>query len=140
MRGQRARERSEPLPKLCEECKRRRLPYGEGVPMLRRANTRADRSRDRRWRACRIGFASQRSAAPTIADKVSFFGELCWIARDRGYNAGWARTSIGNGSASGRMTRACAARRPTPPSLKTKNWIVSRRIAFAKAKERVARG
>ena len=81
---------------------------------------------------------SRRSGAnATIADKAAFFSELKGYATLRGYNDGWAshkyRERFGVWPNDPRVR--CA--RPTPPSLKTKNWIISRQIAFAKAKERV---
>ena len=107
--------------------------------MLRLAHTRSNRCRGHRWRACRVGLASKRPA-PTLADKATFFGELKGYATLRGYNDGWAshkyREQFGVWPNDPRVR--CA--RPTPPSLKTKNWIISRQIAFAKAKSALAHG
>jgi DNA repair protein RadD len=78
--------------------------------------------------------------APDIAEKAAFFGELKGYATRQGYSDGWAshkyRERFGGWPNDPRVRYA----RPTPPSLKTKNWIVSRRIAFAKARGVAAHG
>jgi hypothetical protein len=89
-----------------------------------------------------IEFGSRRTGAtaPSIADHASFYGELLWFARDRGYADGWAshkfREKFGVWPNDPCIRNASAR----PPSLKTKNWLVSRVIAFAKARRRVANG
>jgi DNA repair protein RadD len=128
--SQRARERSEPLPKLCEGCKAvvpraaRECPCC-GSPIHVRTDIEAIDGE-------LVELGSRRSGAPTIHDKAAFFGELKDHAILRGYNDGWAshkyRERFGVWPNDPRVR--CAS--PTPPTLKTKNWLVSRRIAFAK--------
>jgi superfamily II DNA or RNA helicase len=136
----RKRERSEPLPKLCEECRAVVARMAKacsccGTPMHARTEVESVDGE-------LVELGSRRSGvkAPDIADKAAFFGELRWIARDRGYASGWVnhkyRERFGVWPNDSRIKCAAA----TPPSIKTKNWIVSRRIAFAKARERVAHG
>ena len=134
----RKREHSEPLPKLCEGCKAV-VPRGAkecpccGSPMHARTDVEAIDGE-------LVELGSRRSGAPTLEDKAAFFSELRGHATLRGYNDGWAshkyRERFGVWPNDSRVR--CA--KPTPPSLKTKNWIVSRQIAFAKARERVAHG
>ncbi len=134
----RARERSEPLPKLCEGCKAvvpraaRECPCCGSLICARTEVEAVDGEL--------VELGSRRSGVPTIEDKAAFFGELKGHATLRGYSDGWAshkfRERFGVWPNDPRVR--CA--RPTPPSLKTKNWIVSRQIARAKAMERVARG
>jgi DNA repair protein RadD len=136
----RERERSERLPKLCDECKAVVEPGAKACPSCGapiRARTEVESAEGE---LVELGLRRTGSAAPSISDKISFYGELCWIARDRSYASGWAghkyRERFGVWPNDPRVR--CA--RPVPPSIKTKNWIVSRWIAFAKAKERVAHG
>jgi DNA repair protein RadD len=72
--------------------------------------------------------------APSIGDQISFYGELLWIARERGHKPGWVghkyKERFGSWPNDPRVRSAIAR----PPSLKTKNWIVSRQIAFANAR------
>ena len=139
MPAQRARERSEPLPKLCEGCKAvvprtaRECPCC-GSPIHARTEVESGR-----WRAYRVGLASQWRSRP-LRTRPHSSASSRGYATLRGYNDGWAshkyRERFGVWPNDPRVR--CA--RPTPPSLKTKNWIVSRQIAFAKARERVAHG
>src|SRR6185437_17092471 len=72
--GQRARERSEPLPKLCEGCKAvvpraaKECPSC-GSPMHTRTDVEAVDGE-------LVELGSRRSGAPTIEDKAAFFAEL----------------------------------------------------------------
>jgi DNA repair protein RadD len=136
--GQRARERGESLPKLCEGCKAvvpraaRECPSC-GSPLHARTEVEAVDGE-------LIELGSRRSGQPSIEDKAAFFGELKGHATLRGYDEGWAshkyRERFGVWPNDPRIR--CAA--PAPPSLKTKNWLVSRQIAFAKGRNRVAHG
>ena len=130
----RARERSKPLPKRCEECsavvsRMARICPSCGAPI--RAKTEVESAE-----GDLVEFGSRRtgSHAPSIADKISFHGELLWIARERGHKPGWVgfkfKERFGAWPNDPRVRSAI----PRPPSLKTKNWIVSRQIAFAKAR------
>jgi DNA repair protein RadD len=136
--SQRAHERSEPLPKLCEGCKAVVPRAAKECPSCGswiHARTEVEAVDGEL-----IELGSRRSGAPTIEDKIAFFSELKGHATLRGYNDGWAshkyRERFGVWPNDPRIK--CAA--PTPPSLKTRNWIVSRQIARAKARERVAHG
>jgi len=134
------RERTEPLPKLCEGCKvvipraAKECPSC-GSPIHARTQIEAIDGE-----LVELGSRRTGTSAPSIADKITFFGELRGHAQIRGYNDGWAshkyRERFGVWPNDPRVR--CA--RPTPPSLKTERWIISRRIAFEKAKERVAHG
>ena len=132
----RARERSKPLPKRCEECsavvsRMARACPSCGAPI--RAKTEVESAE-----GDLVEFGSRRtgSHAPSIADKISFHGELLLIARERGHKPGWVgfkfKERFGAWPNDPRVRSAI----PRPPSLKTKNWIISRQIAFAKARAR----
>jgi DNA repair protein RadD len=131
-----AGERSKPLPKRCDECSAivsctARACPSCGAPI--RAKTEVESAEGEL-----IEFGSRRTgaSAPSIADKISFHGELLWIARERGHKPGWVgykfKERFGDWPNDPRVRSAI----PCPPSLKTKNWIVSRQIAFAKARAR----
>jgi DNA repair protein RadD len=133
-----AGERSKPLPKRCDECSAivsctARACPSCGAPI--RAKTEVESAEGEL-----IEFGSRRTgaSAPSIADRISFHGELLWIARERGHKPGWVsykfKERFGVWPNDPRVRSAI----PRPPSLKTRNWIVSRQIAFAKAREGVA--
>ena len=77
---------------------------------------------------------TKRSAARTILEQEEFHGELRWIASVRGYAPGWAAHKFKERF--GLWPNDWQVRLATPrePSLKTKNWLRSRQIAFAKAR------
>jgi DNA repair protein RadD len=79
---------------------------------------------------------TKRAAAQIIAEQEQFHGELRWIATVRGYAPGWAahkfREKFGVWPNDWQVRLA----QPREPSLKTKNWLRSRAIAYAKGRER----
>jgi hypothetical protein len=132
--GHGARERREPLPKLCEECRAVVARMAKacsccGTPTHARTEVESVDGE-----LVELGSRCSGVKPPDIADKAAFYGELRWIARDRGYASGWVshkyRERFGVWPNDSRIKCAAAA----PPGIKTKNWIVSRRIAFAKAR------
>jgi DNA repair protein RadD len=82
----RAREHSEPLPKLCEEC-RAIVPRAAracaccGAPIQSRTEVESVDGE-------LIELGSRRSGAPVIEDKAAFFSELKGHATLRGYSDG----------------------------------------------------
>jgi DNA repair protein RadD len=130
--SRRARERGEPLPRLCEGCKAvvpraaRECPSC-GSPIHARTEVEAVDGE-------LVEIGARRSGPPSIEDKAAFFSELRGYATLRGHQEGWAahkyREKFGVWPNDPRIR--CAA--PAPPSLKTKNWLVSRQIAFAKGR------
>jgi DNA repair protein RadD len=136
----RNRERSAHLPKRCDDCEAVVAPGAKACPSCG-APIRA-KSQVEGVEGDLVEFGSRRAgaAAPSIGDKISIYGELLWIARERGLKPGWVgykfKERFGVWPNDPRVRSAIAH----PPSLKTKNWIVSRQIAFAKAKERAAHG
>jgi hypothetical protein len=136
--SQRARERSEPPPKLCEGCKAvvpraaKECPSC-GSPIHARTEVEAVDGEP-------IELGSRRSGQPSIEDKAAFVGELKGHATLRGYNYGWASHKYRERFGVWPNDPRVRCTRPAPPSLKTKNWIISRQIARAKAMERIAHG
>jgi DNA repair protein RadD len=138
--GSRARERSEPLPKLCEVC--RAVVPGTaracsccGAPIQART---AVESLD--GELIELGSRRRGEKAPDIAEKAAFFGELKGYAMERGYKDGWASHKYHERFGVWPNDQRVCCAQPALPSLKTKNWIVSRQIARVKARERVAHG
>jgi RNA polymerase subunit RPABC4/transcription elongation factor Spt4 len=130
------KERGEPLPKLCDECKAVVPPRATCCPQcghLTRAWTTIEAVDGE---LVKIGDRAPGNGASIIADKAGFYGELRGHAKALGYADGWVahkfREKFGHWPNDPRV-RSAEAR---PPSLKTRNWIRSRQIAFAKARER----
>jgi DNA repair protein RadD len=138
--GSRARERSEPLPKLCEVC-RALTPHAARACSCCGAPIGARMEVDSVYgELVKLGSRRSGAKAPDITEKAAFFGELKGYAAGRGYNDGSAPHKYRERFAIWPNDPRVQCARPTSPSLKTKNWIVSRQIAFAKARERVAHG
>ena len=132
--GSTKKERGEPPPKLCPECKavlgyKARECSACGAQIIA-----VSQVREVQGELVELGARRSGEKAPDIAEKAAFFGELLWIVRDRGYSSGWAahkyREKFGVWPNDPRIRCATASR----PSLKTKNWIVSRQIAFIKGR------
>jgi DNA repair protein RadD len=130
--GSTKKERGEPLPKLCPECKavlgyKARECSACGAKIV---STSLVREADGELVELRSRKSGGREA--TSDEKAAFFGELKGYATVRGYSVAWAahkyREKFGVWPNDPRIRCATAS----PPSLKTKNWIVSRQIAFAK--------
>jgi superfamily II DNA or RNA helicase len=132
--GQERSERSAPLPRLCDECKAVMSRAALGCDQC--GAVRESKSAVVHLDGELVEFGSGKRSAwtPTVAEKAAFYSELLWIARERRYKAGWApnqfRERFGVWPNDPRVKFA----EPSQPSLKTKQWVQSRQIAFAKAR------
>jgi DNA repair protein RadD len=128
--------KSEPLPRLCGECKAI-VPRHLNVCGSCGAPIRA-KSEVQTLDGELVEFGARRSGKSVLstADKAAFYGELSWIARDKGYASGWAahiyreKFRVWPNDEIKRTTSLRA------PSLKTLGWLTSRRIAYAKTRGR----
>jgi superfamily II DNA or RNA helicase len=66
-------------------------------------------------------------------EKMSFYSQLLWIAKDRGYKQGWASHKFKERFGTWPPFRFAA---PKPPDQATLSWVRSREIAYAKAMEK----
>ena len=82
---------------------------------------------------------TKRNAARTIREQEEFHGELRWIASVRGYAPGWAAHKFRERFGIWPNDWQVRLARPREPSLKTKNWLRSRQIAFAKGRALMAK-
>jgi DNA repair protein RadD len=129
-----AKERAEPLPKLCDECKAVIPPKANecpccGAPVLTRMTVAHEPGELIEFGSLRTG-----KVEPTVAEKAIFFAELRGYAEARGYAEGWLahkyREKFGVWPNDPRIRSWPAL----SPSLATRNWIKSRQIAFAKGR------
>jgi DNA repair protein RadD len=128
-RSEKKKERVEPLPKLCPECKavlgyRARECSACGAQII--AVTEVHEAEGD---LVDIGARQSGKRQATLFEKDQFFAELRGYAQHKGYAEGWAshkfKEKFGvwpNG----------VGRNVIAPSLTTLNWIRSRQIAFAK--------
>jgi DNA repair protein RadD len=136
----RKREAGEPKPKFCEACTAIVSPRATTCevceePIHAKTNVRAIDGE-----LVELGSRKSGEKPLHIEDKAQFFGELKGYAQVRGYAEGWASHKYRErfGVWPNLPTIRCAP--PRAPTLKTKNWIVSRQIARAKAREHIAHG
>jgi DNA repair protein RadD len=132
----RNRERSERLPKRCDECKAVVAPGAKACPSCGAPIRGKTEVESAEGELVELGSRRTGAVAPSIGDKISFYGELLWIARERGHKPGWAGFKFKERCVSWPNDPRVRSATPRPPSLKTKNWIVSRQIAFAKTRAR----
>lgn len=127
--------RAKPLPRLCQDCSAV-LPHSARVcPECGKIQEVRTDVEHRDGELVELGSAlARRSAAATIAEKAAFHSELRWIATVRGYAPGWASHKFRERFGVWPNDPRVRAATPQEPSLKTKNWLRSRQIAFAKAR------
>jgi len=128
------RKREARLPVLCEECKAV-LPRGARVcPVCGAVREACSTVEHRDGELVELGSGRRSASSPTIVEKAAFFAELQWMARERGYAPGWAahkfRERFGVWPNDPRIRYA----QPAPPSLRTRNWVRSRQIAWARGR------
>ena len=137
-RKQEDKEQAETLPKLCDECRAVIPPKAEvcpecGAPVIRRM---AVEHQD--GELIELGARRSGRASPTFAEKAIFHAELKGYAERRGYADGWVSHKYRQRFGVWPNDPRIKSGPPISPSLQTRNWIISRQIAWAKG--RVAHG
>jgi len=126
-------ERSVPLPRLCDACKAV-LP-ARSIVCSECGATREAKNRIVHRDGELVEFGTQAPAwtGPTIPEQRTFLSELKGYARGRSYKDGWSAHKFRErfGHWPDWSLRDVA---PTAPSLKTKNWIIARQIAWARGR------
>jgi DNA repair protein RadD len=130
-----AGERAKPLPRLCQGCSAVLPQSAKVCPECGKVREVRTEIEHRDGELIEVGSRpTKRNAAQTLLELEDFYGELRWIASVRGYAPGWAghkfRERFGLWPNDWQVRLA----QPREPSLKTKNWLRSRQIAFAKAR------
>jgi superfamily II DNA or RNA helicase len=129
--AQQPRERSDPLPKVCDEC-RCVVPRGARICSSCGAEIRA-RTDIESVSGELIEFGSRRSGKrePEAWEKKRFYSELLGYAARRGFKRGWAFHKFQERF---RHQPSGYSHVGMEPSIATLNWLKSRQIAFAKAR------
>lgn len=136
--GSERAEKAAPLPRLCDCCKAvmpREAKVCSACGTVREAKSAIAHNDDE---LVEFGSGRKSGAVTTVADMARFNAELRWIARERGYSEGWSSHKFKERFGVWPNNPRIKLAEPTEPSLKTKQWVRSRQIAFAKA--RVAHG
>jgi DNA repair protein RadD len=128
------RERKVPLPRLCDDCK---AVIPRGATVCSQCGVVIEAKTDvviRDGNLIKIGSPVAAAPAPSMAERIVFFAELKHIAHERGYSPGWAAHKFKDRFGSWPNGWEYRSAPPRLASLKTKQWVRSRTIAFAKRK------
>ena len=130
--GSAKKERAEPLPKLCPECKvvlsyTARECSACGAQIIAITEVREAEGE-------LVELGSRKSGARSIpaVDKEAFYAELKWIQRRKGHKSGWCWHKYQERFKGERPPKWFETLTPREPSISTQNWMKSRAIAFAK--------
>jgi DNA repair protein RadD len=124
--------RVEPLVILCTESKAVLSPRLKTCTECRTAREAKTDIEHRDGVLVELGSGHAPRYVPTISDMAAFLGELKWVAREQGYAPGWAAHKFKERFGAWPNDPRIAFASASPPSLKTRGWIKSRQIAFAK--------
>jgi DNA repair protein RadD len=105
----------------CTACGWRPRPKPEALDVIDGELSHVDRQRNVEARAM------------TTAERLSFYAQLLWMARERGYKSGWAAHQFKAKFRSWPPNQDIAA---APPEPATRSWVRSRAIAWAKAQQK----
>jgi DNA repair protein RadD len=130
--GSTKRERSEPLPKLCPECKAvlaykaRECSAGDvqivATSMVREAE----------GELVELGSRKSGARGATLDEKEQFYAELKWVQATKGLRSGWCWHQYQARFNGERAPKWFELLTPREPSITTSNWLKSRAIAYAK--------
>jgi superfamily II DNA or RNA helicase len=130
--GSERKEKREPLPKICPECKavlayKARECAACGAQII--AITEVIEAEGEL-----VELGSRRSGKRQIpaVDKEQFYAELKWVQSRKGYKSGWCWIQYRARFKGERSPGWFEMLTPRQPSLATMNWLKSRQIAFAK--------
>jgi len=130
------RERKEPLPKKCQDCANVMPPKCKECPVCGAAQQPPSG-----WIETEDGDLvpiNREVGARDMsqADKSGFYSELLGVAKDRGYNPGWAFHKYKEKF--GIQPANTFPKLAKQPSAKVLSWVRSRQIAYAKSKSKEA--
>jgi DNA repair protein RadD len=130
-----SKEPKKPLPRLCEDCSAVMTRSEKVCPECGKVREARTDIQHQDGELIEIGARpTKRSQAQIIFEQESFYGELRWVASIHGYAPGWAahkfRERFGLWPNDWQVRLAA----PREPGLKTKNWLRSRQIAYAKGR------
>jgi DNA repair protein RadD len=128
--GSAKKERSEPLPKRCPECKAVLSPRARECSECGAQIVATSMVREAEGDLVELGARKSGAREAAHGGKAQFYAEMRWIASERGYSAGWAAHKFKEKF--GVWPNAFNWVEPEQPSLATRNWVRSRAIAYAK--------
>lgn len=120
-----------PLPKECPACAYLKPPKVHACPHCGFA---PEKQPDIEEIDGELAQVRGKKAQPTMAEKRSFYGQLLWVAEERGKNSKWVLANYKNRFDV--WPRGMDDVSPEPPTGKTLAWLKSRQIAWVKGKKK----
>jgi DNA repair protein RadD len=131
--GKSKAEKAVQLPRLCDCCKAVMPREAKACPACGAVREAKSAILIRDGDLVALGARDKTKWKPTVDEKVAFFAEVRWIGQERGYSPGWAANKFKERFGEWPNDPRFRLVEPCAPSLKTKQWVRSRQIAFAKA-------
>jgi superfamily II DNA or RNA helicase len=128
-------ERAEPLPRLCECCQAVMPARAKACEACGHVPEAKSLVAHRDGELVELGSKLAAKETPQPVDKRQFYAELKGYAKTHGYKAGWADVNFKERFGHWPEWSWKAGVAPQAPSLKTKNLILQRTIAFARARD-----
>jgi DNA repair protein RadD len=130
--GAAKKERFEPLPKLCPECKavlgyKARECSACGAKIIAVSTVH-----EAEGYLVELGARKSGARAASLDDKEAFYRELKWVQTHKGHRSGWCWHQYQARFKGERPPKRFELLTAREPSLATRNWLKSRAIAFAK--------
>lgn len=119
------------LPKECPQCSYLKAPRVRTCPACGFATEAQPNVDTAEGELIELDPAKRKSQASS-AEKAAFFGQLRYIANERGYSEGWCSHKFREKF--GVWPNGFKAVEPLEPTPQVRNWIKSRQIAWAKSK------
>jgi DNA repair protein RadD len=132
--GSAEKEKREPRPKLCPECKAVLAYKARECSACGAQIIAVTEVREADGELVELGSRKSGAKAAAPVDKEAFYAELKWLQRKRGYEAGWCWHQFQARFKGEQPPRWFETLTPREPSISTQNWMKSRAIAFAKRK------
>jgi DNA repair protein RadD len=128
------KERAEPPPKLCPECKvvlsyKARECSACGAQIIAITDVR-----EAEGELVELGSRKSGARGATPDDKEDFYAQLKCVQRHKGHKSGWCWHKYQERFKGERPPKWFETLAPREPSIATMNWLRSRDIAYAKAK------
>lgn len=132
--GKSKAEKPVQLPRLCDCCKAVMPREAKACPACGDVREAKSAVAIRDGELVALGLRAKAKWTPTVDEQIAFFAELRWIGQERGYSPGWAANKFKEKFGVWPNDQRLQFAGPREPSLKTKQWVRSRQIAYAKAK------
>jgi DNA repair protein RadD len=129
--GSTKKEQSEPLPKLCPECKALLSYKARECSECNTPIIAISTVREAEGELVELG-SRQSGGKATPDQKEQFYAELKWIQSLKGHKSGWCWHQFQARFPGERPSKWFETLAPREPSISTRNWLKYRAIAYAK--------